>query len=287
VVFVAVLHLGVVGAVAGTIVASTLLAVGVTFEVLGLQRRDRVGEPVPLRSLISYGGRLYPASITGYFNYRADNYLIQALILTPGRALGLYSIAVTFAELIFYVPDSVSTMLLPRIAGATPVEANQILGRVGRLTMLITSVAAVALIPAAVIGIHVVLPAYVDALPAFFVLLPGVVSLSLAKVMTSFLSGRGRPGVVSIGAIVALVVNVSLNVVLIPAIGIVGASLASLVSYTVLAGMMLIAASRLAGQSPWTLFVPGAAEVALVGVGLARVRSGFVARLAARKRTEP
>jgi O-antigen/teichoic acid export membrane protein len=287
VVFVGVLHLGVLGAIAGTLLASTLLAVGVTFEVLGLQRRDRSGEPVALRSLISYGGRLYPASITGYFNYRADTYLIQALILAPGRALGLYSIAVTFAELIFYVPDSVSTMLLPRIAGSTPVEANQILGRVGRLTMLITTGAALALIPAAVIGIHLVLPAYVDALPAFFVLLPGVVSLSLAKVMTSYLSGRGRPGVVSVGAIVALVVNIGLNVVLIPAVGIVGASLASLVSYTVLATMMLIAASRLAGQSPWTLFVPGGAEVALVRVGLGRIRSGVVARLARPKRAQP
>jgi O-antigen/teichoic acid export membrane protein len=274
VVFVGVLHLGVVGAVAGTILSSTLLAAGVATAVLGLQRRDRSGHAVSLRSLISYGGRLYPASVTGYFNYRADTYLIQALLLAPGRALGLYSIAVTFAELIFYVPDSISTMLLPRVAGASAADASVIVGRVGRLTMLITSAAAVALIPAAIVGIHVVLPAYIDSIPAFLVLLPGVVSLSLAKIMTSYISGRGRPGIVSVGAIAALVLNISLNLVLIPMLGIVGASLASLASYTALATMMLVAAGRLAGAPVRSLFLPGAAELNLLATGFRRLRAG-------------
>jgi O-antigen/teichoic acid export membrane protein len=271
VILVGVLHLGLRGAVAGTIVASTFLMVAVLLDVRGLRRRDRAGEGVSLRALISYGGRVYPAAVTGYFNYRADTYLIQALLLAPGRALGLYSIAVTFAELVFYVPDSVSAMLLPRIAGATPEDADLILGRIGRLTMLITMAAAIALIPTAAIGIHLVLPAYDDSLPAFLVLLPGVVSLSLAKVMTSYLSGRGRPGVVSIGAIVALIANIGLNLLFIPSLGIVGASLSSLISYTLLAGMMLIAASRLAGKSSLSLFVPGRAEVGLLLTGLGHV----------------
>jgi O-antigen/teichoic acid export membrane protein len=271
VILVGVLHLGLRGAVAGTIVASTFLMVAVLLDVRGLRRRDRAGEGVSLRALISYGGRVYPASVTGYFNYRADTYLIQALLLAPGRALGLYSIAVTFAELVFYVPDSVSAMLLPRIAGATPEDADLILGRIGRLTMLITMAAAIALIPTAAIGIHLVLPAYDDSLPAFLVLLPGVVSLSLAKVMTSYLSGRGRPGVVSIGAIVALIANIGLNLLFIPSLGIIGASLSSLISYTLLAGMMLIAASRLAGKSSLSLLVPGRAEVGLLLTGLGLV----------------
>ena len=280
VLFVAVLGLGVVGAVAGTIISTTFLALGVMRIVIGLDRRDRAGEPVSLRALMSYGSRVYPASVTGYFNYRADTYLIQALLLAPGRALGLYSIAVTFAELIFYVPDSISTMLLPRVAGSSADDASAIVGRVGRLTVLVTAVAAVAFIPAAIVGINLVLPAYVDAIPAFVVLLPGVVALSLAKVMTSYLSGRGRPGIVSVGAIVALVVNLSLNVVLIPILGIVGASLASLASYTVLAGMMVIAAARIGGRPAASLVVPGTAELALLvsaartfGAGARRMRS--------------
>jgi hypothetical protein len=51
---------------------------------------------------------------------------------------------------------------------------------------------------------------------------------------------------------------------LIPRFGIVGASLSSLISYTFQAGMAVIFASRLSGQSPLSLFVPGTGEIRLL-----------------------
>lgn len=258
------LHLGLRGAVAGSIVLSMGLTVAIMLEVRRLGRRDVGGPPAPLRSLVTYGLRLYPASLTGFFNYRADTYLIQALLVAPAAALGLYSIAVTMAELVFYIPESVATMLLPRIARASADDSGHIVARVGRLTMLLSLASAVLLIPAAFIGIHLVLPAYVGSIPAFLVLLPGVISVSLAKVMSSYLGGRARPGLVSIGGTVALIVNIALNLVLIPSLGIVGASLASVVSYTVMAGLLVAAVSRLSGISPLVLAVPGRTEAAAV-----------------------
>jgi O-antigen/teichoic acid export membrane protein len=104
----------------------------------------------------------------------------------------------------------------------------------------------------------------VDCLPAFLVLLPGAVSFSVGKVMISYLAGRGHPGLISIGTIASLVLNVALNIVLIPLFGIVGAALASLVSYTFQAVVALTFASRLSGLSPFRLFVPGREEVVLL-----------------------
>jgi O-antigen/teichoic acid export membrane protein len=185
-------------------------------------------------------------------------------MLGPQAALGLYSMAVTMAELVFYVPDSITTIFLPRVAGSTPEEANRLVGRVGRLTTLLTIVVALALIPAALLGIHLILPKFVDCLPAFVVLLPGVISLSVAKVMTSYVNGSGHPGLVAIGTVASLVLNVALNLVFIPRFGIVGASLSSLISYTFQAGMAVIFASRLSGQSALSLFVPGTGEIRLL-----------------------
>jgi O-antigen/teichoic acid export membrane protein len=178
--------------------------------------------------------------------------------------LGLYSVAVTMAELVFYVPDSVATIFLPRVAGSTVGEANQMLGRVGRLTTLLTLVVALALVPVAIVGIRVVLRGYVDCLPAFLVLLPGAVSFSVAKVMTAYVNGRGRPGLVSAGTVASLALNLALNVILIPMYGITGAALASLVSYSFQAVVAIVIASRLSGQSPLSLFVPGRAEAILI-----------------------
>ena len=270
-VLVGALHRGVGGAVAGSVIVSTLTAVAVMIAVHRLARSHSSGPPARLHALISYGARLYPASITGYFNYRADTLIIQALLLNPKGPLGLYSFAVTMAEVVFYVPDSISTLFLPRVAGSTPEDANRIVGRVGRMTTLLTIGVALALIPAAFAGIYLVLPDFADCLPAFLVLLPGVVSLSVAKVMTSYIGGRGRPGLVSVQTIAALFLNVALNIFLIPRLGIVGASLASLISYSAQAAIVLFFASRLSGQSPLSLFVPGRAEVQLLVDGLRRL----------------
>jgi O-antigen/teichoic acid export membrane protein len=258
--------LGVRGAVAGTIVIGVASVLLIAITVHRLSRANPDGPTASPRALAAYGARMYPSSITGYFHYRADTYLIQALILsatTAQRMLGLYSVAVTMAELVFYVPDSVGAIFLPRVAGATAEDANRMLGRVGRLTTLLTLLVAAALVPTAIVGIHVILPAYVDCLPAFLVLLPGAVSFSVAKVMISYLAGRGRPGLISIGTILSLSLNVAVNVVLIPMYGIVGAALASLVSYTFQAAVAVGFASRLSGESPLRLFVPGREEVAL------------------------
>jgi len=179
--------------------------------------------------------------------------------------------AVTMAELVFYLPDSISTLFMPRVAGSTVEDANRLLGRFARFSTLITLGVALALIPVAFAGIHLILPKYVDCLPAFLALLPAVVSLSLGKVMISYIAGRGRAGLVSVANVVALVINVVLNLILIPRLGIVGASLASLGSYTALAAMTLLIASRLSRQGPLSLFIPGRAEVELLVSGLVRL----------------
>jgi O-antigen/teichoic acid export membrane protein len=268
---VGVLGLGIWGGVWSSVIISALLAAAVLFAVWRLAQRDRSGSPASIRSLLSYGARVYPASLTSFFNYRADSYLIQALIIGSAGPYGLYARAVTMAEIVFYVPDSIGTIFLPRVAGSTAEDANQMVRRVSRLSVLLTVLVALALIPTAFVGIHVVLTKYVDCLPAFFVLLPGVVSLSVAKVMSSFVSGRGRPGLISVVTSVALVLNVGLNLIFIPRFGIVGASLASLISYTAHAAMTLFIASRLSGHSMLTLIVPGRAEVALLVAGLRRL----------------
>jgi O-antigen/teichoic acid export membrane protein len=274
IVLVGVFRLGVPGAVAGSVLVTTAMMLAVLVTLRRLGRRDAAGPSVPRRSLFSFGIRLYPSTLSGLGNARADTYILQALLVNSysKEALGLYTMAVTMAELVFYLPDSISTLFMPRVAGSTAEEANRMLGRFARFSTLITIGVAVALIPVAFTGIHFILPKYSDCLPAFLALLPATVSLSLGKVMTSYIAGRGRAGLVSVANVVALVVNVALNLILIPRFGIVGASLASFGSYTALTTMTLLIASRLSGLSPLALFIPGRAEILLLASGFGRLR---------------
>lgn len=268
VVLVGILDLGVQGAIVTSIVVGLVGAIAVLREVLRLGRIDPGSEPVSMRGLLGYGLKLYPASVTSYFSYRADIYLLQVLLSAPGRAVGLYSYAVTLAELVFYIPDSVSTIFFPHVSGSSEETADRQVGLVTRFTILLTLCAAVALIPAAWLLFVIVLPSFGDALPAMLVLLPGVISLSLSKILTSYVSGRGRPGPVSVAAVAALSINIAANLVLIPSLGIIGAALASLLSYASHATIMLIVTSRMAGQSARSLLVPGRAELDRLATGL-------------------
>ena len=268
-------HGGLQGAVAGSIVTSVVTVVLVMLAVHRLGRDHPGGETVSYRDLASYGTRSYPASLSGYFSYRADNYIIQATIADPRRPLGLYSQAVTMDELVFYVPNSIATLFLPRVAGSTHEDSSRMVGRIGRLTTLLTLGVVAGLIPAAFVGIHLILPRYVDCLPAFFALLPGMVTLSIGKVMTSYISGRGRPGLVAFGTTFSLVFNIGLNLMLIPRFGIVGASLSSVISYSIQAAVAVFFAARLSGNSARALIVPGRDEVRIVATTLPRLLRGL------------
>jgi O-antigen/teichoic acid export membrane protein len=215
--------------------------------------------------------------VFSFLNFRADTYLLQAILLSSAYPLGLYSLATRMAEVVLYVPDSLATVFLPKVAGSSAEDAETMLGRVSRLSILSTILFALLLIPAAFALVYLVLPAYSPCLVAFLVLLPGAVSLSLAKVMASYLAGRGRPGLVSFSTMLALILNVACNLVLIPAYGIAGAATASLISYTAHGITMLLIACRLSGQSPVALCLPRLDEVRVLvnrGARLARYVGG-------------
>ena len=256
------LGLEVFGAVLTYFSTAALGAVAVLFE-LGRVIRRRRGEPagsVSSRSILGYGFRLYPAVVTGFFNYRADVYILNWM-LNSAAATGLYSLAVSLAEITFYVPDAVSSIFLPHVAASSRESANRSVADVSRLTILLTLFAGVVVMPVGMIAIVVVLPAFVGSIPAFLILLPGVVALSLSKVLTGYVTGLGsaRPTVVASSA--ALFANVVANVVLIPAWGITGAASASLISYSLNAGLMLRAASRMSGVAVRHFVVPERADM--------------------------
>jgi O-antigen/teichoic acid export membrane protein len=268
VILVGLLRLGVTGAVISNIVVAALGAAAVTLEARRATAGDPESSPVRFGELARYGIRLYPASLSSFFSYRADIFLLGALLGDAG-AIGLYSLAVSLAELVFFVPDSVSVVFFPRVAGAERDSADQMAPVVSRFTVLVTCLAVIGLVPAAYVVVHVALPAFAGSMAPFLVILPGIVGLSVAKVLSSYVSGLGLPGPVAVAAVCALVVNVAANLVLIPAFGIVGAAASSLISYSTHAFILLGICTRLSKQSAASFVVPGRGEVERLWVGIA------------------
>jgi O-antigen/teichoic acid export membrane protein len=251
----------VTGAVVVYLIVTTIQSVGFAIGAMHVSAANRLGHPVSYRELLGYGLPYYPASLADFFNYRVDVYLIAFLIADASAALGFYSMAVGLAEMVFIFPGAVSTLFFPHVAGSPREESDRQVALVSRVALLATGAVALLLIPAAAIMIRLILPAFAPSLPPLLVLLPGVVALSAAKVAGSYLTGIGRPGITSSVSVISLAVNIVANLVLIPRFGIIGASAASLVSYSLSSLLLTVAAARLTGTPVAGFWIPRVSDV--------------------------
>lgn len=186
--------------------------------------------PPAVRQLLSFGLRGYVGQLLQFFNYRLDMFLVN-FFLDPA-SVGIYSVSVRMAELLWYLPNSVGFVIFPRAASAKPGEMRSFIPRVFGITVALTFIGAIGL---AVLGRFLIVivysPAFLDAYVPLLALLPGVVLLGGAKVLTNVIAGHGYPQYNSINAGISLVLTVVFDLVLIPAYGLTGAAVASSISY--------------------------------------------------------
>lgn len=266
------LGLGVIGGVAAFLVTSLLTMVGL---VLGAIRASAtVPDPgsVTYRQLFRYGLPLYPYGITAFFSRRIDVVLLAGLLADASSPLGYYSVAVSAAELVFLLSDAVSTVFFPHVAASARGDSDRQTPVVARFTFVLTGVGALVVAPFVTVMVAVLLPAFGPALPALYVLLPGVVALSVARVASDYIAGIGNTGVASAISVGAFAVNVVVNLVLIPRFGIVGASAASLISYSTWALAATFIAARLTGVSLLEFWLPVKSDLGLAVATLRAMR---------------
>lgn len=229
--------------------AGTLLAVGISLFVIRRQVHQQSASAVKLfdirlaRESLGYGLKSYVQNLMGHLAYRLDIYLV-ALFLDP-RDVAFYSIAVSIAELAWYVPNSVGIVLFPKLSNVAEERIHPLTAEVCRHTFIITLLTTAGVTLAGIIGIPLLYGSeYRPAILPLLALGPGIVVMSLYKVLTRNFSSRNRQQVCVIIALVGLVLNVGLNVLLIPRLGTIGAALASSVAYSVMSVTLLLAFRR-------------------------------------------
>ena len=276
--------LGVMGAVIAVLGTRAVQFLGFYLGANAVTRKISSTRVVPVQDLFRYGLPLYPGSVTLFFGYRFDVYLLAWLLADPTTHLGYYSMAVAMAEMSLMVPNAVMTLFFPYVAGSAPDASNRHLGLTSRVTLLLTGVAAAALVPASMVLFFAVLPEFSPALPALFVLLLSVVGLGASKVMSAYLLGVGMTSIISAINVGAFGLNVALNLILIPRYGILGAAIASLVTYLATAVASSVTATRVAGVPITDVWVPRRADVVFI---LESVRAQLARRAPPRRSQLP
>jgi O-antigen/teichoic acid export membrane protein len=234
--------------------------------------RPRLDREV-LRPLLHLGLRGHAGNVVQTFNYRLDVLLLQGFL--GQAAVGLYNVGTLLAEVIWYLPNAVSSALLPHVAATNDRDQTP---RVARWTLLLTAIGSVGLLLIAWPALAWFRPQYLPAVTPMAVLLLGVVALGVHKVLASDLSGRGMPQYPSITSAVALVITIVANLLLIPIFGIVGAALASTLAYTTQTLLLIVIYTRQTGSRPRDLLLPRPADFDTLVQGLRNMWSSRIRR---------
>lgn len=238
--FVAMMHWSVAGALLALLVSNMLVA-GISLKHLFSEYKIsfRFDSQV-IRSLVKLGLGYALALLIMQLNYKVDILLLQKLSTLD--QVGYYSLGVAISDKLWQLPTAMGVVVLSRTANMLDENSlNQSVSRLLRISFVLVLFAAVVL--------WIIIPYF---LPLIFgekfipsvnvvrAMLPGILIFVLPRILNSRFAGIGQPKVLIAIFVPALIINILLNFLWIPAYGGVGAAWASNVSYAFGAITLLI-----------------------------------------------
>lgn len=202
----------------------------VTLAGLGLLRRgQRLGVDRRLwRQMREVGGKGGISVILVFLLFRSDQYLVEHML--GAASLGLYSVAVIFAEMMQRLPNVAGAVLLPKVIQGQEGEGRLSL-KVARNVLFFSLLCAIGLVVAGKVLLLFFFPKYPAAYLPLVWMLPGLVVAGFGSVFNTRLAGQGYPAITLWAPALALALNLALNLVLIPALGLRGAALSTSLAY--------------------------------------------------------
>lgn len=214
-------------------------------------------EKQPVGESLAYGGKVWLGSLSGVVLSRIDQALM--IKLTTLSEQGLYAVAVTIGEVPSVISNAVRNVVFSMDSSEAGDAENKErvdarLATTARLTTFITLLVS--------LPVALTLPFWIgpvfgrdfeNAVQMTWVLLAAAVVGSAGSVAGGGLSGRGNPGLRSLGMAIAAVLNLTVLLVLTPIIGAMGAALSTLVGSAV-AGNLNILFLHIKHKIPLLLF---------------------------------
>jgi O-antigen/teichoic acid export membrane protein len=208
-------------------VGATLLQVAYTHRHYGFGPVDTG----LMRESVSFGLKTHFGRVMSMGNYRADQWILGAM--AGARPLGLYSVAVTWSEWLFYVPGVITLVQRPDLVRATRDQAVEQASTVLRRGLVLAlGAGGVLFFAAPVLCTTVFGPAFAGSVSELRVLALGAAGIVLLSQLSNAVIAQRKPLLASGADGAALVVTVVLNILLIPHLGGLGAAIATTAAYT-------------------------------------------------------
>ena len=251
------LELNVVGVLLGHIAASLLTATVAVWFLRGQLDLgavfERAPDGFPGRELLTFN------SLTiVYFLLLTSLYHVDVIMLrgfTTSEQVGYYRIALGLVQLLWIMPKSIQSVMVQSTAdlwskGKTA-RIEVMATRTTRYTTLFTALLAVGMAALAADFVPIYAGAeYAPAVLPLLLLLPGTLGFAVARPVLAISHAKGDLGPIIAATGASAVLNVLLNLALIPAYGMAGAAVATTIGYGSLPVFNLLAARRL-GYRPF------------------------------------
>jgi len=182
-----------------------------------------------------YGFIVFIGAFFIYLNYRFDQWLVKFYL--GNKDLGLYAAGVAIAEIILIIPTSVINPLRARLYNISTdsAEFNSITAKTVKFALYTTAAVSIPIF----FGVNLLSsdylygPKYYDSIIIVQILLAGIIFITFGKIGGHYYVVKGKPNIHMLTSLIIFLLNLSLNLYLIPKYGIKGAAFSSTISYTV------------------------------------------------------
>jgi O-antigen/teichoic acid export membrane protein len=223
-----------------------------------------------LQELLRYGLPVSLTAIPQTINLRLDQ-LLMAAFLTPGL-LGLYTIGVTWSSASSVILSAFGSVITPNLAslGDDEIRRGQIVGITTRGSIVLVLLMIIAQVLVTPIFIPLIFgKSYLPAIPAAVILVVAGGVTNLGSLWRSILYGLGDVKSVFFAEVMGLIITLVALAVLLAPYQIVGAAVASLLSYFVTLIYLTMIIGRRMKISLRYLLLPSYSDVVWAGAKIA------------------
>lgn len=226
-------------AVVSILVATLILCLLQVYLLILKPRRIPRLDAGLMKGMFGYGIKAQIGNIIQKLNYRLDVFLVNYYLFP--EQVGIYGVAVVLGETLWGVSASIATILFPVASSSTDQESLiRFTNQITRVSLtLITGFAVILAIISKPLIIFWFGREFAPAAQALLWLLPGITIFSISNILANYLAGVGLITKNIYSSSVSVVVTILFNILLIPRMGINGASIATSLSYIVFTLMTL------------------------------------------------
>jgi O-antigen/teichoic acid export membrane protein len=217
-----------------------------------------------LRQCFRYGIALWVGLAVNTLHFRVSQFLVSSML--GSAELAFYALATRIAEMAWLLDYVIINAAVFHVTSSTKEESVRITQRMTRVIGMMSLGASVLIAISSPVVIPLVFgEAFRPTILPLILLIPGIVGWSLARSLSQFIAYQvGKPWYNTAAAGFAFILNLVLNLILLPLLGVMGASLASSLSYICNLLLVSLIFKRLSAAPFAPSFVPTKEDFAIL-----------------------